>query len=412
MSWVIRGARVVDPARGVDQVQDVGIADGQIVPASAVAGASIVDGAGMVVAPAFIDLHASLPDPARESRASVAGGFGTVLMSPRTGVVVDQPAAVRDLRQRAVHAACRVDVCGALTVGLGGVEIADVGLLAAAGAVAFGNAELPVRGARTLRHLLEYAGRFHRPILLRAADADLEAGGVVREGARASWLGLPHVPPEAEEIGVYTVAALVRRTGTPVHLTHVWSARGLDAVRDARDEGLPITASTTAMHLAVSDDILDTLAYAGCCRVVPPLGDDRDRAALRDGLRDGSLVGVASDHRPVPLHRQDRELELAEPGTSTAEHTLSLVLEALGGDVVAAVRALATGPAQVWRSIPSLAYGEPADVVLFDPSQAWEASIRAGSEQNSPLLGRTLRGRVGRTWVAGELRFHDASVGA
>lgn len=401
MKIAIRGGRVVDPGRGVDRVGDVFLDGGRIVEEGP--GFEDVDAAGLVVAPAFVDLHASMPNPVRESRALAAGGFGTVLLSARNGAPVDQPAMVRDLRARSADAAVRVEVCGALTVGLGGADIADVGLLSAAGAHALGNAEAPIRGTRTLRHLLEYAGRFDRPILLRAADADLEAGGVVREGPRASWLGLPYVPPEAEEIGIYAVSALVRRTGTPVHLTHVWSRRGLDAVRDAHHEGLPISASTTAMHLAVSDSILDDLAYAGACRVVPPLGDDRDREALRDGLLDGTLIGVATDHRPVPLHRQDRELELAEPGTSTAEHTFSLVFEALG-DIVEAVRALSTGPSRiVGRS--SLAPGERADVVLIDPEARWEASLSHGTERNSPLLGRSLLGRVRRTWVAGRPAF-------
>jgi dihydroorotase len=282
----------------------------------------------------FVDLYGR--DATVE--AAVRGGFGTVVVGP-----LEHPSDVRARLAQPADPRVRFLVAGALTKGLRGEEIADVGLLVAAGVSVLSNGGVPLKNARILRHVLEYAGRTGVPVFLRAADPDLEAGGIVREGPRASWLGLSAVPPEAEEIGITTVAALVRRTGTPVHLTHLWSSRGVDALRRARGEGLPITASTTAHHLALSDAMIDTTAYAGTCRFVPPLGDDADRKALVEALRDGTIDAVATDHKVIPLHLQDRELEIAEPGAPGLETAYDLVLGALGDEVLAR-KVLTSGP--------------------------------------------------------------------
>lgn len=387
-------ARIVDPLRGIDEIGDLYVSGGVFVE-EAPAGAREIDCAGLVLCPGFVDLHASLPDPLRESAAAFAGGFLTVLAAPDLPTVLDRPSLVRDRLARAAGAPCEILLAGALTAGLDGANVADVGSLVAAGASALSGGLVPVRSARALRHLLETAGRFGRPILLRAADPGLEEGGVVREGPLASRLGLPSVPPEAEEIGVATVAAIVRRTGVPVHLTHLWSAKGVEALRVARDEGLPLTGSTTAHHLALGAEIVDDLAYAGVCRFVPPLGDKADREALAGALRDGTLCGVATDHRPVPLHLQDREFEIAASGQIGFETALSLVLFALGDPALAA-RALATGPAAILGRRPTLALGMPADLVAFDPAEPWIPSRETlrSSELNTPLIGRPLIGRV------------------
>lgn len=393
MKLWLAGGRVVDPHTGEDAVRDVFVADGEIV-ANGGDGFVRLECGGLVVAPGFTDLHANLQDVGAAARAGVAGGFTTIVLAPGHPAPIERPSVARDLLVRAGSAPCRVEIAGALTVGLRGEDVADVGLLLEAGCAALSNGTTPIRNARVLRHVLEYAGRFKRPILLRAADPELEAGGIVREGPRAMWLGLPYVPPEAEEIGVSVVAALVRRTGVPVHLTHLWSRRGVDALRRARSEGLPVSGSTTTHHLALDDGIIDESAYAGGCRFVPPLGDASDRQALAQALRDGVLAGVATDHRPVAPHEQDRELELAVPGAVGLETALPLVLEALDHDVVAAVRALATGPAAVLGAVATLRVGAPADLVVFDPDGEWTVgrdTLRS-PWANTPLLGRQVRG--------------------
>ncbi len=329
--------------------------------------------------PALVDLYGR--DATVE--AALRGGFRAVVVGP-----LEQPSDVRARLASRGDPRVNVLVAGALTKGLRGEEIADVGLLVKAGAAVLSNGGVPLKNARVLRHVLEYAGRTGVPVMLRAADPDLEAGGVVREGPRASWLGLPAVPPEAEEIGIATVAALVRRTGTAVHLTHLWSARGVEALRRARAEGLPITASTTAHHLVLSDELIDATAYAGVCRFVPPLGDDADRRALVDALRDGTIDAVATDHKEIPLHLQDREIEIAEPGARGLETAYALVLGALG-DATLTSKVLSAGPARIL----GLSVVDEVDV---EPDVDWVVGpdTLVGPPYNTPLLGARLRGRV------------------
>jgi dihydroorotase len=406
MRWWLAGGRIVDPALGRDEIGDGFVEDERVVaPPTRTDGYARVNCGGLVVAPGFVDLHASMPDLARESRSAVAGGFTRVLLSPCNLAPIDRASTVRDLRVRALATArCRVDVAGALTQGLAGAAIAEVGLLLEAGCAALSNGSAPVRDTRLLRHLLEYVGRFRATVLVRAFDADLEAGGVVREGPRATWLGLPAIPIEAEEIGVRRIAALVRLTGTPVHLTHLWSRAGVQALRDARAEGLPLSGSTTAHHLVLDDGIVDELSYAGACRFVPPLGDAADHAALVGALRDGVLTAIATDHRPIPAHLQDHELELASPGAVGFETALPLALRAFGGDLLAVVRALSVGPASVLGApVPSLEAGRPADIVVFDPDEEWIVDRDAlwSAEINTPLVGQAVRGAVRWTLVGG-----------
>lgn len=399
----LRGGRIVDPEQGVDAIADLYIEGDRVVQAPVDAATfEVVDCRGQIVAPAFVDLHAAWPDLALGAAAAVGGGFATVALAPGAPSPIERPAEVRDLVARAGTLPVDVRVSAALTIGLAGDQIGDVALLAHAGAAILSNGVQPIRSVRLLRNLLEYTGRLGVPLFLRAADIDLEAGGVVREGPRAAWLGLPSVPPEAEEIGISTVAALVRRTGARVHLTHVWSARGVVALRRARHEGLPITASTTSHHLAVSDDLLERLDYAGTCRFQPPLGDTEDRAALIEALRDGTLDAVATDHRPVPLHLQDRELEIAVPGALSHETALPLVLSALP-DLSAAIRALATGPARILGQVATLRPGAHADVVVFDPQRAWTVGYDTlhGPPFNTPLFGASLQGAVTATFARG-----------
>ncbi len=402
--WIANG-RVVDPSTGEDQVRDVFFEEGKLVaPPADPSGWPKVDATGKVVCPGFVELHSCVAS-VQEAEAAVAGGFSTVLTSPANAAPIEKPSVARDLRARLQGSPSRILIAGALTAGLKGEEIADVGSLLAAGCAVLSNGVTPVRNARVLRHLLEYAGRFRQPIHLRAADADLESGGVVREGPRAAWLGLPYVPPEAEEIGITTAAALVRRTGTPVHLTHLWSARGVEALRRAQAEGLPITGSTTATHLFLTDAILDELAYAGVCRTIPPLGDEEDRAALKSAVTEGRLA-VAADHRPVPPEFQDREFELAQQGMLTFEMTFSMVSAALGS-VAASVRALSTTPAALLGQKATLTVGAIADIAIVDPNARWTVRREAlrSLRGASPLVGRELVGRVDRLWVGGVSRL-------
>lgn len=393
--------RVLDPVTGAVQARSLCLEGGLLV-ADDGGPAEERDLEGHIVAPGFVDLHGALVHPERDGRAAVAGGFTTVLASVDHPGALDRVDAVAALQARSARAPCRVEAVGALTVDLAGEALAEVGLLCRAGCVAVGQGARVLASSRVLRHALEYAERVGARVFLRGADPDLERGGVVAEGSRAVRLGLPAVPAAAEEIGIHRLAALARLTGARVHVTHVWSAAGVRALRRLHDEGATLTASTTAAHLALDPDATGLSPYDGQLRFVPPLGDEQDRQALAQAVLDGVIVAVASDHRPWPAHAKEGTLEEARPGAVTLDATFPLVLGALGGDVVAAVRALTVGPARVLGREPArLQPGEPADLVSLDPDASVLLDRPRGAHGNTPLAGSSLTGRVVSTWVGG-----------
>ena len=325
---------------------------------------------------------------------------------------LDRPDAVEALVARTQRAACRVLPVGALTEGLGGRELAEIGMLSAAGCVAVGQGAAAVGSPRVLRHALEYAARLDVTVMVRGAEPELEKDGVALEGPRSIRLGLPGVPAVSEEIGIHRIAALARLTGARVHITHVWTAAGVQALRRVKAEGARITASTTAMHLALDPDATDLSPYDGHLRFVPPLGSPEDRAALADAVKDGVIDGVASDHRPWPAYAKDGTLEEARPGSVSLDAAFSLVLHALGGDLVSTVRALSAGPSAVLDlPVPRLQPGERADLVLLDPGSHTLLDRPAGAHSNTPLAGTRLDGAVVATWCAGARTFGSGAAG-
>lgn len=399
--------RALDPVTGTTTSREIGVRDGVLCDPADVADAETFSGGGHLLMPGFVDLYTALVHPERDGAAAVAGGFTTVVASPEHPTLLDRPDAVTALRGRWADAPCRVQVVAALTSGLEGADLAEVGLLREAGAVAVGQGSRLLDRARVLRHALEYAERLGLTVFLRGGEADLEAGGVVRDGPRAVRLGLPGVPIEAEEIGIHRIAALARRTGASVHLTHVWTAAGVRALRRVRDEGLSITASTTAWHLALDPDSTGRNPYDGRLRFVPPLGDTEDRAALVQAVKDGIVDAVASDHRPLPPHAQDHAFQAATPGAAGLDVAFSLALSALG-DPVSVARALSAGPRRVLGLAPAkLHLGEVADLVLVDPEGETRVDRPLGAHANTPIAGATLPGRVLATWVGGVARYGD-----
>jgi len=405
MGFALRNGRVIDPASGVDQVADLYIHEGRVVD-SAPTSAVEVDCAGMMVAPGFVDLYGRLADLVADSRAATAGGYVLAVACPDVGQPHHNPKLVQNALHRARSVAhLRIELAGAVTHGLEGESLAPMGSLLDAGCVALSNGSEPVSDPRVLSSILEYGGRFGRPIMLRGAEAALEIGGVVGEGAESVRLGLPAVPPESEEIGIYRLAALARRAGTPVHVSHVWSRRGVDALRRVRADGVGITASTTPHHVGLYDEIIHRLSYSGTCRLQPPLGTLDDRAAVRDAVLDGTIDAVATDHRPLPPHAQDTPLSRAKPGAIAYETALPLLL-GVTDDLGAVVRALSVGPRRVLGEVHhGLTVGAPADVVIFDPSRRWtvgEDTLHS-SERNTPMWGLDLTGRVSKTILGGVL---------
>jgi dihydroorotase len=409
---LLRGGRVLDPVDGSVVARDLGVVGGRIAPPGAASGGRVVDLGGAIVAPGFVDLHAALVHPGRDGGAAAAGGFTTVVASPERPAVLDRPDTVRALLDRAASAPCRVLAAGALTPGLKGDDLAELGLLARAGARWFGHGAVLLGSARVLRHALEYAARLGLPVCLRAGEPELEDGGVVREGPRSVGLGLPGVPPESEESGIHRLAALARLTGARLHVSHVWSAAGVEALRRVRGTGVSLTASTTVHHLGLDPDAVGRSPYDGDLRFVPPLGDAADRAALREALRDGTLDAVATDHLPWPRHAKDRPFAAARPGAVALDLALPLVLSALDRDLLTAVRALSVGPRRALGLPPArLAVGEVADLVVVDPDGATHVDRPRGAHANTPLAGAVLPGAVHATWVGGRPTSEVGSPG-
>lgn len=396
----LRGGRIVDPTTGRDEVGDLYV-EGAVVVAAPTGEVEEIDCAGRWVMPGFVDLYADLPDVMVDLRAAGAGGYTTVVQTAKPAL--DRPMAVWDLRDRLLGSRPKLLVTPAATIGLEGQALTDIGTLAGIhDVVGVSCGRTVVADTRVLRGIFQYAAQFDLLVILRGADAALEEGGIVRDGGRAAWLGLPGIPPASEAIGIARIAAIARLTGARVHVSHLWTAEGVDALRAAKLGGTRITASCTAHHLALDDHRLVESGYAGLHRAVPPLGDAADRAALADALLDGTLAGVATDHRPLPSIAQEVELSRSEAGATGFLTALPLALGALS-QPLAVARALATGPAGVLGRGTGLAPGAPADVVVVDPDREWTVGDGLGSHGNTPLRGEVVRGRATLTLRAGRL---------
>ncbi|MYB76906.1 MAG: dihydroorotase, partial [Chloroflexi bacterium] len=318
-NWLIQGARVLDPANGLDAMQDVLIEDGKIARVTesiAANGLPVVDASGLVLAPGFVDLHCHLREPGFEyketiatgTRAAVQGGFTTVCSMANTDPVVDSPAAVAFILERAKDAAAaRVFPLAAVTQGFGGTQLVEMAALSDAGVVAFSDDGLPIADARMMRHALEYSLLVGKPIVNHCEDPALAHGGVMNEGLTSLRLGLRGMPAEAEEIMVARDALLARRTGAHVHIAHVSTQGSVEIIRAAKQQGIRITAEVTPHHLTLTDALVaeslpaeegSALAYDTQAKVKPPLRTEADIEALIEGLNDGTIDAIATDHAP------------------------------------------------------------------------------------------------------------------
>jgi dihydroorotase len=418
---LLEAGRVLCPETGRDEVGDVLVEDGRIVAIgpglAAPAEAVRVDCAGAVISPAFTDLWAHLCDPgdaAREtlesgSSAAAAGGFARVLASPDTDPIVDNAVVAQDVARRGAAArGAQVVAAGALTVGLRGEELAEIGLLADAGCAALSDGGRGMGDAVVMRRALEYARPFGLPVLLRPTEPLLETDGTMHEGAVSLRVGLRGLPALAEELGVARIIGLARLTGAAVHLTHVTTARALDLVGRAKDEGVSVTASAPARSLMLTDAAIEARAYDPNLRLLPPLRPEEDRLAMLDALRSGVLDALISDH--LPWTRADKELEFAwaQPGASGLETAALAAFTAFQGDARALVQALSIGPARVLGRAAALGVGSAADIVVFadTPPETLGATLR-----NEPLAGCSLRGSVRATVVGGRLAYVASGLG-
>lgn len=418
---VVRNGRIVDPASGRDEPGDLWLRDGRIVdrPADGEAkSADVIDATGLIVLPGLIDLHARLCEPGYEYRedlesgalAAAAGGFTAVACMPDTDPVIDDAPAVKFIRDRAEGASARIYPIAAVTAGRAGERLTETGELAGAGAVALSDADRSIRNPAILRRALEYCRMFDLPILVHCEDPSLSAGGLMHEGSHATRLGLKGIPSIAEETAAARDLMLAEWTGGRIHIIHVSTAGTVALIRSAKQRGVRVTADVSPHHLALTDDALSS--FDTSLKTNPPLRSKADAEALREGLADGTIDAIASDHTPRSVDEKNTEFQEALPGAAGLETMLSVVFtEMVGPGLLTlndAVRAVSASPAGILGvEGGSLASGGPADLVLFDPNGTWTvdpASFKSRSA-NTPFAGRTLKGSVIRTLVGGRASY-------
>lgn len=422
MNLFITNGRVIDPARKVDQRINCLIRNGVVAEWTSArtppAGATVLDARGAVVTPGWIDIHTHLRDPGEEYKedvasgaaAAAAGGFTSIVCMANTKPVNDCAAVTRYIRERARNAAVRVYPVGALSRGLEGQALADIGDLKAEGVVAISDDGRNVDNALLMRRALEYTRDFDLPILVHAEESCLCAGGVMHEGEASARLGLRGRPAAAEEVTIRRDAALVRLTGGRVHFQHVSSAEGLAAIAAAKADRLAITAEATPHHLFLTDALLES--FDPVFRVNPPLRTPDDRAALRRALRDGLIDCIATDHAPHDITvKGDVPIEDAAPGTVGLETALPVCLRLVEERVVSLARLVelfTTGPARI-LGLPGgrLQKGDPADITIFDPQRP--ITIRAADfrskSRNTVFEGWKGKGKVLYTIVGGNIVY-------
>jgi len=416
----IRNGRLIDPAQGLDRGASL------FIDAGTIAGAGdaprdwrperVLDAAGCIVCPGLVDLAARLREPGFEYKATLeselaaaaAGGVTSLSCPPDTDPPLDEPGLVEMLKHRArLIGQAHVFPVGALTVGLQGTTLTEMGELAEAGCVAFSQADVPLHDTLMLLRALQYAGTFGHRVWLRPQDHYLAFGGVAHDGEVATRLGLPAIPVAAETIALSKIFGLVRETGVGVHVCRLSSAEGVAMVRRAKEERLPITCDVGVHHLHLCD--VDIGWFDAQANLMPPLRGTRDRDALRRAAIDGTIDAICSDHAPVDDDGKQVPFAEAEPGATGLELLLPLTLKwasELEVPLVDALARITTRPAGILGAAPpSLAKGGTADVCVFDPAAAWTVGAEALRSQgkNTPFLGLELTGQVRWTLLTGRV---------
>ncbi|MFW5950683.1 MAG: dihydroorotase [Gemmatimonadota bacterium] len=418
---LLKGGRVIDPAAGVDETLDVLLADGTVAQIgtelAASAEADVRDVTGLVVAPGLIDVHVHLREPGGEHKetiatgawAAVVGGFTSICGMPNTDPPVDDPAAVGYvLAQGARAGAARVYPAGAVSVGQKGERLTLVGEMVEAGAVAISDDGLPITDSGLMRLALEYAGTFGIPVAAHCEDRSLSRNGSMNEGLISTRLGITGIPAAAEEVMIARDLILAEVTGGRLHIQHVSTRRGVELIRASKARGAHVTAEGTPHHFALTDEAV--LGYRTDAKVNPPLRPADDREAVREGLRDGTLDCIATDHAPHHYDEKEQAFDDAPFGLVGLETALGLAVTELVEPGILSLSDLidrmSAAPARAFN-LPggTLAQGAPGDVTVFDPSEEWtvDPAAFASKSRNTPFAGRTLRGRARMTVVGGRV---------
>ena len=443
----IRGGRILDPGRGVDVEGDVLIREGRIAavgPDVAAEAERIVDARGLIVCPGLVDIHCHLREPGFEhketietgTRAAARGGFTTVCCMANTEPPIDSRASVEYiLRTAGSQGVVRVLPIGCISRGRQGKELAEMGDLAEAGAVGFSDDGSPLADASLMRHALEYASAFDLAVIEHCEDLSLSHEGVMHEGWVSNRLGLRGIPAAAEDAAVARNIGLAEFAGAHLHVAHVSTRESVELIRRAKERGVHVTAEVMPHHLTLTDEAVmlsaaespGGLAYDTNAKVNPPLRPRADVDACIEGLADGTIDAIATDHAPHAIEDKLCEFDFAAFGISGFETALALclsVVQAVGAvrepplQLPVLIERLTSGPVRALgleRFVPglgSLAEGAPGDVLVFDPEAEWvvdpERFVSKG--KNTPLAGRTLKGRVVATVYGGRPVFIEEGV--
>lgn len=425
-SLLIKGGYIIDPGRNFEGKKDLLIVGDRIVwigegippqPPYIVIPAS-----GLIVCPGLIDLHCHLREPGYEeketiatgTRAAAAGGFTTVCCMPNTNPPLDNSATINYVLKKAEReGVVRVLPIACLTKGGRGEELVEMMELSQAGAVAFSDDAHPLKNSRILRRALEYSLMANKPIFKHCEDTQLSNDGVMNEGWVSLRLGLKGIPNAAEEVAVFRDIALAQLTGARIHLLHLSTAGSVELVRRAKEKGIPITAEVTPHHLTLTEEAV--LGYNTLAKVNPPLRTMKDVKALIEGLKEGVIDAIATDHAPHQDIDKMVEFEYAPFGISGLETALASLLDLVYKgeiDLMTLLSKLTSQPAKIIGRESSLKEGSIADITIFDPKEEWvvEKEKLFSKGKNTPLIGKKLVGKVMATLVRGEIVYQDAKL--
>lgn len=428
MKSLIKNVRVIDPALSLDEVADI-LIDGQIIAQVGknieCADAEIFDRDGCIAVPGLVDIHVHLRDPGQEYKetietgtaAAAHGGFTGICSMPNTNPTTDNATTIDYVLDKAVQAGhCRVYPSGACTKGLKGESLSEMGDMVLHGAVAFTDDGRGVQNSGVMRRVMDYAKMFNKVVMSHCQDEDLVGPGQVNEGVVSTRLGLAGWPATGEELQIQRDIALSELTGCPIHIQHITSARGVELVREGKARGIQVTCEVTPHHLVLNEDDITT-TYNTNLKMNPPLRSKADNAALIEGIKDGTIDCIVTDHAPHADHEKAREFELAPFGMTGLEASLGVILTYLVDPGLITynelVELMAIKPREILRlDQVTLKQGSVADITIFDPEVTWtvQSDDMYSKSHNSGFLGYTLKGRATDVFMGGTVTCKDGVV--